>query len=259
MSARKALVALTILISVLTFNFALTQESNVEHEQELFETANNLYRKGLFEKSMQMYKQIKEKSAYTNYNLGNCAYNLEQYGWALLYWRRAERKWGIFNKSELLDNISLIKEKIQSMSDLASEKGPLNVFFKIKSMIISLVRSTPILPIQLVFLILWLFLFIFIRFLYKKKKKVAVSTLFALIAFFGIILVARYSIDSRMYAVVVSTQKANLLSGPGNTFQTIMQLNPAQEVIIKKDSKEYYKVKAVNRTGWISKRNVEKI
>ena len=92
----------------------------------------------------------------------------------------------------------------------------------------------------------------------KKKKKLSIIALFALTATFGIILVVRYSFEARTYGVVVG-RPAQLLSGPGKTFQTLQQLPKAQELIINKESGEYYKVKALRRVGWVHKKGIEKV
>jgi len=230
-----------------------------QEAQDYFVQANILYKEGKFEAAMELYEKIPNKSAYVYYNLGNCAYKLKRYGWALLHWRRAERYWGFFNRDELLDNIMLLQEEVKKAAGIQKEKrSPIMLAItKIKNLIISWIRSTPHIIIQLLFLLLWLFLFIYIRFLYKKRKKWTIIALFALIAFFGILLVVRYSIDARKYGVVVS-QQARLLSGPGETFQTLMQIETAQEAVIKKEKSDYYKVKVNKHIGWISKKDIEK-
>jgi tetratricopeptide (TPR) repeat protein len=218
--------------------------------QKLFETANRLYKKGNFRAAIKIYKKIPNKSAYVNYNIGNCEYKLEKYGNALLYWRRAEKKWGIFNREELLNNIFLLKKKMGTVRRFRTRLA--------NNIVISSLRFMPIITIQTLFLILWLFLFIYIRFLYKKKKKWVILLLFALIALFGILLAIRYSIDSRRYGVVV-TKYAELKSGPGKTFQTLMNLPQTEEVIIKKESDGFLKIKVLRNIGWASKESVGEI
>lgn len=221
--------------------------------QALFEQANGLYKQGKFVEAIKLYRQIPNKSAQVEYNLGNCAYKLKRYGWALLHWRRAERTWGFFNRDELVENILHLKKELYP-----DMKMGLPIITKIKNIVLSWSHAIPLLVLQLLFLLLWLFLFVYLRFLYKKRKNRTILGLFALIAFFGILLVIRYSLDARRHAVVVSPQ-SRLLSGPGETFQMLMPLGAAQEVIIKKETADYYKVKALKRIGWINKNDIQEV
>jgi len=229
-------------------------------EGRAFSQANARYKEGKFAQAMELYQQIPNKSALVNYNLGNTAYKLEQYGFALLYWKRAEKRWGLGSRSELIDNITLLQEKMRMLrGDEMEQRSPIALtMIKIKNLLISWTRSIPLFVLQFLFLLLWLFLFLYIRFLYKKRKKVVIGTLFGLIAFFGIILAARYNIEAQTYGIV-TTGQAPLLSGPGTTYQTLMNLHQAQQVVIKKESDGYYKIRALKRTGWINKEHVGKI
>lgn len=250
-------------ISLLTMTTAecrktIPPDPNSDSETALFATANQLYKDGKFKRAMKAYEKIPNKSAYVNYNLGNCAYKLKKYGHALLYWRRAERYWGFFNRGELLENISLLQKKVLQKSGFPIKKrGPIvRGITKFKNHFISRMRSVPLIILQILFLLLWIFVFTYLRFLYKKRKKGLIVALFTLIAFFGIILVVRYSFEARTYGVVIKPQAA-MISGPGKTFQTLQQLPQAIEVMVKKESGEYYKIKALKRLGWIHKNDIK--
>jgi len=248
---RKILFLLTL---CLTAPALITQPS-----EELFAQANQLYKDGKFKAAQNLYQQIPSKSAWVNYNLGNCAFQLKSYGYALLHWRRAEKDWGFFNREELLDNISLLQEKLNKEHGITLTTNPIiRALVKTKNVIDSWLRSMPLIILQLFFIFIWLFLFLYLRFLYKKRKNRTIVTLFSLIAFFGIILAVRYSLDARRYGVIVSSE-AKLLSGPGDTFQVLQSIREAQEVIIKKETPNYYKVKIRRQLGWMKRDFVEKI
>ena len=103
----------SVLIFTLVIALFSTLYAQEDNSQEIFAQANTLYKAGSFEQAMKLYKQIPKKSPYTYYNLGNCAYKLEQYGFALLYWRKAETSWSFFNRDELIDNMTLLREKMR--------------------------------------------------------------------------------------------------------------------------------------------------
>jgi len=224
--------------------------------QETFVKANRLYKEGGFETAYDMYKKIPDPSYQVLYNMGNCAYKLEKFGYALLHWRRAEKEAECFNRSELLDNILLLKRNLRKVK---KEKGKFfEYFIRAKIYAISLVRAAPLFALQASFLLLWFFLFVYLRYLYKRKRKILISFLFILIALLGTVLVIRYRLEFKNYGIVVS-KKAALLSGPGNNFQELGALSEASEVLIQKESDGFLKVKFYGQIGWASKKDVEKI
>lgn len=244
------------LLLVLSLSCSLNALSQ-EESSAVFLEANKLYKDGSFEKALELYQKIPNKSAYLNYNIGNCYFKLKKYGYALLHWRRAENDWSIFNREELLDNISMLKEKV--FGHQPTQKNPImKALSKVRYFWLSVLRSVPAIVLQIILLILWIFLFIYIRFLYRKRKKFIIVTLFALIALFGILLVVRYSIHCQNNGIVINTQ-ALLRSGPGNTFQVITPISEAEEVVIKLESSDYYKIKRMDQIGWVQRDNIEKI
>ncbi|MFA5074551.1 MAG: hypothetical protein WC436_00415 [Candidatus Babeliales bacterium] len=234
-------------------------------DQELFLSANSCYKQSDFEKAYDLYQQISEKNAFVNYNLGNCAYKLNKFGYALLHWRRAQKDWGIFNQQELLDNIYLLKQKLAEPTsdklDFSSknifDKNNIN-FYRYKSILVSIFTYIPIIYLQLIFLLLWFFLFLYVRRLYRAKRKFLIVILFSLIAISGILLIVRYSLEHKHRGIVVE-KKSALLSGPDKNFQQLSILPQASEFIIYKESDGYYKIKFCKQIGWIDKKEVEQI
>ena len=151
---------------IFTLSYAYVENTH----QDLFLKANLLYKSGKFEKSKDLYEKIPNKGSRVYYNLGNCFYRLDKYGYALLNWRRAEKQWGIYNKSELLENIYLLKSKLFGQKEQTTK---IKFFLNIKNQIVSFIKSAPLLLIQIIFFVLWLFLFLYLRYLYKKRQKIS--------------------------------------------------------------------------------------
>jgi len=187
-----------IAIPVICLSVGLSARVNY---QEMFLKANKFYKEGEFQSAYDLYKKIEIKSSQLHYNKGNCAYQLGKYGYALLYWRRAERSWGLFNRAELLDNIALLKHKINKSKPYKN----ITLLFlkKMKRYVSSLLRSTSLFSFQLLFLIFWVFLFLYLRYLYKNKQKIIIAILFFLIALFGTLLVIKYSLSCYQRGVVI--------------------------------------------------------
>jgi tetratricopeptide (TPR) repeat protein len=232
-------------------------ESGVEGN---FIKANAFYQRGEFKKACDVYQKINDKDASVYYNMGNCAFQLGKLGYALLYWRRAEKMWGVFGKKKLLDNITLLKKHAESLSGGKPKRtiGAFRFFKRARASFISFIGSAPLWVLQLLFLMLWLFLFIYVKYLFWARRKILISLLFCLIALLGVMLVVRYMLDVRHYGVVVSKQ-ARLLSGPGNTFQKLSTLPEAEEVRITKQNHGFYKIRVGKRIGWVSSKEIEMV
>lgn len=236
--------------------FFVTNAIAMQNRQEIFLQANNFYKNGNFEHAYELYKKIQNPGAKLNYNLGNCAYKLKDYGKAMLYWKRAEKDWGFLGRSELLENIDLLKQKIVGKKLVESEY--LGFFKTSKRYFISLLRSAPLFGLQLLFLFFWIICFLYIRFLFKKNHKFLIFILFLIMIFSGGFLVFRYSLDFKNYAIVTS-KESQILSGPGNSFQKLGILPQTSQVKIQKSSSGFYRVKFQRLIGWVSQKDVEKI
>lgn len=243
---------------VFIFNFGVGQ---VVNQQDLFLKANDAYKSSDFKKAMGLYKQIPNKSSVVNYNLGNCYYKQKHFGQALLYWRRAEKSWGFADRSELLENIQLLKQTIDENSDKKKSKWSRSFVAKLlirsNRYFISLIRSLPVISFQMIFLLLWFLVFLFVRFLHRKKNKIIIGFMFSLVLMFGVILGLRYSLDLSRYAIVL--HNTDVLSGPSSTFQKVGFIKLGCEAKVKKESGDFLKIELNGQVGWVDKKNIEKI
>jgi hypothetical protein len=232
------------------------QALNEPHKKvSFFDQANAHYRNRAYEKALELYRKIDTKDAHTYYNMGNCAYHLGKNGPALLYWRKAEKVWGFHNRKELLENITLLKQKLAPSGQARIEA---TVFDNMTHYLLSLLRTIPLLILQILFLLLWIFLFAYLKYLYKKKHAFLISLLFACIALLSISLVIRYKFDLEHYGVILC-KDAPLRSGPEAGFKVIESLNEGTEVAILKHSKNAFKVRVNGYTGWVSAEDMESI
>jgi tetratricopeptide (TPR) repeat protein len=223
-----------------------------EKSEALFAQANSYYKEGTFKDAVQVYKRITNKSAVVHYNLGNCFYKLENKGRALLHWRRAEKLWGLFGRGDLLENISMLKGNNFT-------GGLSGALYEIRIFIGSYIRSFSIWLLQLCFLFLWILFFLYIRISVFGKRNWLFTTLnIIFMVGIGFFLALRYNVEIRTNGVVVE-KEAPLLSGPNKTFQELGRLRSADELSIKGDSGEFFKVKAGTVTGWILKKHIGKI
>jgi tetratricopeptide (TPR) repeat protein len=225
--------------------------------------AEELYLKNDFARAYELYQRISEKTPSVYYNLGNCAYKMDKFGYALLYWRRAERDWGLFGRDVLVKNIDLIKQKTSTaqqkeLVELPYPKVILNFLTTIQQTLLSMVKAIPLFHLQLIVLILWVILFLYMRMFGKRKQMALICVLFGFLAISAWMLALKYSFQHQKRLVVLY-KNTPLLSGPGTNFAPKGHLPEAQEADILKESGEFYRIRVNKHTGWIDKQFVEKV
>jgi len=233
----------------------------VSNFQENFLRANEHYKAGEFQQAYSLYQEIPFRTPGLYYNLGNCAYKLNKYGYALLWWRRAEKDWGLFNRQELKNNILLVKKKLAQKykGDLLPPKTGLWYFYaSIKNFLFSFIQSFRFLFLQLFFLLFWVLFLLYYRFLYKPEKKYIFLTLLMLVLSSGLIIGLKYCLQFYDYGVVVEREDS-LLSGPDKTFQVLTKLPEGTEGTIKRESGGYYKIMVDGSIGWVHSDRFKKI
>lgn len=224
--------------------------------------AHESYKQGNYQEAYDAYNALTNKSPHVYYNIGNCAFKLNKFGYALLNWRRAEIDWGFFNRRELLENITLVQKKLDEKAGIKQPKkrsiGTItNSIKKIKERFLSMIRSISLFMLQLLFLLVWCFLFIGLRYLNRSKQQFILVFLFVLNGFFGTMLALKYNMTIRSYGIVV--EKTSLTSGPDETFQTLGILHEGKEGVIIKESGAYYKVKINGQLGWVKKEAFQQV
>lgn len=228
--------------------------ANVESDFILL--ADKFYDGKDYQKAYELYKKRGFSNASLNYKLGMSAYNLGEFGYAMLYLKRAEYEWGFFNRFQLLDKINEIKREINGVND-----PNLNIFISLKSFkdyVFSLLRSTNLFAIKFIFFLFWIFSFFYIRYLFKRKRIFQIYFLFILMFISGVIFIGRHRIDYKHYGVVIRSA-ATVLSGPDFGYSTKLFLPEATVVRILQRTSEFYKIKLRQTIGWVNKDFIEPI
>jgi len=255
---RASVIACLYVLGILCACNAATENRS---DEALFAQANEAYKKGEFALAYDNYQKITNKGSAVHYNMGNCAYKLSKYGYALLHWRRAERDWGFFGREELNKNIELVKRQIspqQTPQEVNGLSAVIDFFKTSKNAFFAASRATTLFHLQIIVLLMWICLFCYLHYLYKRKQKIVIFTLFLLQAVFTFMLAIKYNSQFREFAIITSPQ-ATLLSGPGSTFTQLQRLPEAQEAVIIGSSGDYYKIRVNGRIGWLTKTSIEKI
>jgi len=253
---------LILVLNILALN--IINECCATSQEDLFVQANEFYKQNKFAQAQELYEKIPDKSSRVYYNLGNCFYKQNKYGHALLNWRKAEHDWGLFNRSELLRNIALVRKVSGAHQEGSKDKGVLAEQNPVQKLVlgvkdltasmVSLIRSTPLLFLQIIFLVMWFAMFALLRFLYRNKYRITIIGLFVVLVISGSVLAMKYGLNSRHYGVVLN--QASLLSGPGPAYQILGSLEQAEEVSVQKQSGDYCKIHVNSQIGWVACKDI---
>lgn len=208
--------------------------------QELFLQANQCYEKKEYQRAIDLYNKIPNKSAAIWYNLGNCEYKNGNNLQALLYWKRAHK----------MANSQIRKNSIFN-SAIASKKLGIPEST-------TLAYNVPVLPLQILFFCAFSVFLVINRKLWHAKR----FGLLLLIALFvitsGALTFASYKAHTAEHALIMHDESA-IFAGPDSQYHEITQLPPASNVVIKEKKDGWSKISWCGQTGWIENRNIELI
>lgn len=219
----------------------------------LFNSANELYRNGNYDKAIESYKQILEQDAISDelfYNLGNSYYKLNKVGPSIFYYEKAlqlnplnqdVKNNLVFAKRLALDNI---------------EEVPKTFLQKFNANYLQKLSYNEWAVVTIVFVLLSAILFLLFYFAYTPTKKRFFFTL-AIISF--ILFVAVISITYNQYnfskntkeAIVFAT-KTEVRNAPTLNSEEVFTLHEGTKVIVLDAVDNWKKIKlADGKIGWI--------
>ena len=206
--------------------------------EETFLQANRCYQNKKIEKALDLYNSIEHKGSATWHNMGNCAFKLNKYVDALVYWRRAQRNATTKELDDIRKNIDVVGQilgrSIEQSSFWNFVDGILNRF--------------SLFAFQLFFLFAWFGLFV--GFWFFKKKRFLLVILLPINLLFGTATVLKHRAQSNPPAIIKESS-ASLFAGPDKNYHVVGNLNLADEVRVVEQRQDWCKVKADCLVGWV--------
>ena len=222
--------------------FGFARSTDIEAD---FISANALYSAGDYEGALQAYLNLEKRLSVPSFglyfNIGNTYFKLGDYPRALVYYLRARRFYP-FNR-ELQYNIRITHKQLEIKDELPW----FSFVWMIPTYKWALVITT----------VFWAILFIGFLPISQIKKTFFVSIMIFLLMFSVLGFLYSYIMGSANFYVVL--HKSRLFSGPSYKESEIAILKPGVDVVELKTLGEWIKVKAHNITGWINRKDVEKI
>lgn len=215
--------------------------------QELFLRANKLYKERAYEKALQAYTSMPDKSSAVWYNSGNCLYHLGKYTDALVAFKRAQRGASRVQRKAIDQNIE------RTFEALGISRASVPYTQQIYAYFSRALATVPLLFLQLLFLFFLYGAFLCMRRRYGVKKSAHVTIVVCLISFTvlcGMALAVKYHDTWYAHGIVIQKQ-GSIFVGPDKKYDVSGAVALADELTILEKRAEWYKVKKGNLSGWV--------
>ncbi|GAB7255880.1 tetratricopeptide repeat protein [Polaribacter sp. OB-PA-B3] len=219
----------------------------------LFNSANELYRNGNYDKAIESYKQILKQDVVSDelfYNLGNSYYKLNKVGPSIFYYEKAlqlnplnqdVKNNLVFAKRLALDNI---------------EEVPKTFFQKFNANYLQKLSYDEWAAVTIVFVLLSAILFLLFYFAYKpiKKRFFFTVAIISFILFLATISVTynQYNFSKNTKQAIVFSSKTEVRNAPTLNSEEVFTLHEGTKVIVLDAVDNWKKIKlADGKIGWI--------
>ncbi len=220
---------------------------------EIFNEANNLYKKDKIEDAITLYKKIESQGMISSelyYNLGNSYYKLNKVGPSIYYFEKALK---INPLNEDVKN-NLVFAKRLALDNI--EEIPKTIFQKFTKNWLQKFSYNQWSIIVVVFSILGSLLFLMFYFANKPSKKrfyfITSSISFILLISTLIITYKQYSFSKNNKEAIVFAEKTEVRNAPTLNSEEVFTLHEGSKVIVLDAVDNWKKIKlADGKIGWI--------
>lgn len=232
--------------SVLIYSFAVMAIACAN--EELFLKAHQNYIQKDYATALQHYQLIPNKGAAVWYNMGNCAYKMNDFKAALAYWNSAEH---VSHDVQQLKAIWLNQKKLAQKIDkeiMVTTKKTYRATFPFYYL-----KIIPMSFLQLLFLSVWFIVWFLI---YRRKKKlVPLMVLVNGICGVGLLIKQEYCQE----IALVAMPTAYVYAGPHKSFHQVGTLDMLTEVAVNEQRNDWCKIKNKKIVGWMLTDSITKV
>ena len=236
--------------------FLLLMIANVvvaQNTEELFKTANDLYKQDKLEEALALYEKIEAEGMVSSelfYNLGNSFYKLNKVGPSIYYYEKA------LKLAPLNDDVknNLVFAKRLALDNI--EELPKTVFQKMNENFLQQLSYNQWAVVVILFSFLGSLLFLFFYFANSPSKKrfyFITSTLsFILLILTFSITYQQYSFAKNNKIAIVFAEKTEIRNAPTLNSEEVFTLHEGTKVIVLDAIDNWKKIKiADGKQGWI--------
>lgn len=224
-----------------------------QNTEELFKSANELYKNDQLEKAIEQYKKIEEQGFVSSelfYNLGNAYYKLNKVGPSIYYYEKAL----LLNPlNEDVQN-NLVFAKRLALDNI--EELPKTLFQKININILQKLSYNQWAIVAVVFSFLGSIFFLFFYLATTPSKKrfyfitSTLSFIFLIFTFF--ITYNQYTFAQNNKAAIIFAEKTEVRNAPTLNSEEVFTLHEGTKVVVLDAIDNWKKIKiADGKLGWI--------
>ena len=234
---------------------------SAQNADDLFSSANDLYKNEKFEKAIERYKEIESQGSISSelyYNLGNSYYKLNKVGPSIYYFEKALK---INPLSEDVKN-NLVFAKRLSLDKI--EELPKTVFQKFNINYLQQLSYNQWAIVVIVFSVLGSLLFLLFYFadtpFIKRFYFVTSSLSFILLITALIITFNQYSISKNNTEAIVFVEKVEVRNAPTFNSEEVFTLHEGTKVLVLDAVDNWKKIRlADGKIGWIISEKVKEL
>jgi tetratricopeptide (TPR) repeat protein len=226
---------------------------SAQNANDLFSSANDLYKNEKFEKAIERYKEIESKGLISSelyYNLGNSYYKLNKVGPSIYYFEKALKKNPLNEdvKNNLIFAKRLALDKIEEL--------PKTVFQKFNINYLQQLSYNQWAIVVIVFSVLGSLLFLLFYFADAPsiKRFYFVTSSVSFILLIGVLIITfnQYSLSKNNKEAIVFAEETEVRNAPTFNSEEVFTLHEGTKVLVLDAIDSWKKIKlADGKIGWI--------
>ncbi len=208
-------------------------------DEEQFLQAYRCYNTKEYARALELYQAIQSKGSSVWYNMGNCAFHVQNYAHARLYWKQAERQASADQLADIAYNLDVLETKIGNSSRGMSWHR-------------MIFRSAALLSLrmwQILFLLCWGIVLLMVGKRFFMGKAVALLCVCGMVLS-GVGMCGRYMRNTQRIAMVTA-HEACLYAGPDSRYQLLKTIDAMSEVAVQEKRDNWCKVRHNTTVGWM--------
>ncbi len=244
-----------VVITIVVLFFYALPLAKANNEITLFDQANTYYSEGKYQQALTAYRtldsmQIVSPELY--YNLGNTYYKLQNYPYAVYYYKKA-LKYRPGDKS-IKQNLDLARSKTVDKIEVLPQ-SPFTIAWHTLILLTTAKNWTYI-------ALFWLLIAFVLLVFYRLKNAVSLKRLFFISGVVALMLSglsAYFGKQNEHYfthtqEAVIVAPTIDVYSEPGNKGVKLFTLHEGTEVVVEEEVDDFVKIKLPNeKSGWIAK------
>jgi len=218
--------------------------------KDFFVQGNLLYEQGQYQQALLIYEKIENKDFSVWYNMGLSALQQDDKGYALYYFKQAQRH-ASYNQLTLLQELFDVMNHDEDPEYVKSWlESFLNFMKKCILSISSIMIQFFLLIIVIALLVMWF------SYWYKKNIKVSIALLFIWIVLQSLLIIKLTLIEQKI-GIVVEKKPIPVLAGPEKSFFMKTELQPAEIVKVGVLEKGYVQISCKHCSGWVDEHDIK--